>query len=254
MELTRRKIFCFLAGCVMGVAGVAGSTLQPKPGARAQVAASSKPIQALFVTGGLWHDYKKLVPSITKTLATHDNVHFQIETGLDVWRKPDFAAGYEVLVYDMCYDDVDAESMDNALAAGKKTPTIFVHCAVHSFRNSPKVHEWEEYIGLRSKVHDKFGPFEIVSVDPDSSLLKNIPGRWKTKGDELYQTIELLPGSHPLLQATSPVDGRTHTVAWTHTYGEARVFATTLGHDGKTEKMPEYRQLLENAVLWVAGR
>lgn len=52
---------------------------------------------------------------------------------------------------------------------------------------------------------------------------------------------------------TSPVDGRTHTIAWTHTYGEARVFATTLGHDGKTEKMPEYRQLLENAVLWVTG-
>jgi type 1 glutamine amidotransferase len=103
-------------------------------------------------------------------------------------------------------------------------------------------------------VHDKFGPFEIVSVDPDSSLLKNIPGRWKTKGDELYQTIALLPGSHPLLQATSPVDGRTHTVAWTHTYGTARVFATTLGHDGTTEKTPEYRQLLENAVLWAAGR
>jgi len=223
-------------------------------GPRAQSSANGQSLKALFVTGGLWHDYKKLAPYITKRLAEDDKIQFQVVYGLEVWRNPRFAEDYDLVVYDLCFDDVDATLLDNAIAEGKSKPTVFLHCAVHSFRNSAKVHEWEGYIGLRSKVHDKFGPFEISAADPGNFVLRNIPAHWKTKGDELYQTIELLPDSHPLLEATSPLDGRTHIVAWTHPYGRARVFGTTLGHDAKTVHTAEYQHLLANAVLWVCGR
>jgi type 1 glutamine amidotransferase len=211
-------------------------------------------LRALFVTGGLWHKYKKLAPYLTNKLALRDNVGFQTVFGLDVWKNRNFADGFDVVVYDLCFDDVDDALLDNALAAGRAgKPTIFIHCAVHSFRNSKKVHEWEDYIGLRSKFHDKFGPFETTRMDASSPILQGFPDLWKTRGDELYQTIEVVPDSHPLLRATSPKDGRTHIVAWTHTYGSARVFATTLGHDKTTAHSPEYQQLLANALLWVCG-
>jgi uncharacterized protein len=234
--------------------GIAGAPSPCLSGPRAQSSANGQPLKALFVTGGLWHDYKKLAPYITKRLAEQDKIQFQVVYGLEVWRNPRFAEGYDLIIYDLCFDDAERALLDNALAAGKSKPTVFLHCAVHSFRNSAKVHEWEDYIGLRSKVHDKFGPFEISAADPGNFVLANIPAYWKTKGDELYQTIQLLPDSRPLLQATSPIDGRTHIVAWTHSYGSARVFGTTLGHDAKTVHTAPYQHLLANAVLWVCGR
>ncbi len=235
----------------VAIPGVPNPNLS-RPGG--QASANVQPLKALFVTGGLWHDYKKLAPYITKDLAARDNTKFQVAYGTEIWRNPKFSDGYDLVIYDLCFDDVDANLLDNALAAGKHTPTIFLHCAVHSFRNSPNVYKWEDYIGLRSKFHDKFGPFQISIADPGSFVVRNLPAHWMTRGDELYQTIEALPDSHPLLEATSPIDGRTHVVAWTHQYGSARVFGTTLGHDSKTAESSEYRELLANSVLWVCGR
>jgi hypothetical protein len=166
------------------------------------------PLKALFVTGGLWHKYDKLAPFLTRSIAHRDSVEFQTAFGLDVWKNANFADGFDVIVYDLCFDDVDDALLDNALRAGPGKPTIFIHCAVHSFRNSEKVHEWENYIGLRSKFHDKFGPFVTTKTDPASPILKGFPEHWKTKGDELYQTIELLPDSHAVLSARTLWLGR----------------------------------------------
>jgi uncharacterized protein len=247
-----RTFLCAILALVSAVSFSA--TFPTSPQASSAISKADAPQKGLFVTGGLWHDYKKLPPYITKKIAEKDHVQFQTLYGVDLWKDAKFADGYDFMVYDICYDDVDAASLDNALAVGKRKPTIFLHCAVHSFRNSPKVHEWEDYVGLRSKVHDKYGPFEIVELTSGDPILRGLPPRWATKGDELYQTIELIAGSHALLQATSPRDNRTHTVAWTHQYGDARVFGTTLGHDKKTAQTNEYKELLANAVQWVTGR
>jgi hypothetical protein len=249
--LTYRTIFASIFLAFVTIAGGAETKRFPPT---IQTHNPGRPLNALFVTGGLWHDYKGLVPSITKKLAEKDNIQFQVVYGLDVWRNPAFAEGYDFVVYDLCFDDVDPVLLDNALAEGKHEPTIFLHCGVHSFRNSARVHEWEDYIGLRSKFHDKFGPFEISVVDPGNFIVQSLPAHWQSPGDELYQTIELIQGSHPLLEATSPKDGRTHIVAWTHQYGTARVFGTTLGHDKKTVHSAEYEKLLANAVMWVCSR
>jgi type 1 glutamine amidotransferase len=141
--------------------------------------------------------------------------------------------------------------LENALQTirdGK--PAVMIHCAVHAFRRAKEVHEWENGVGMRSKVHDKFGPFQTVKLDPQSPILDGFPDDWKTSGDELYQTIEFLKNSHPLLSAKSPRDGRVHIVCWTQTYGKGRVFATTLGHDMTTAQDPAYLNLLARGLLW----
>lgn len=111
-------------------------------------------------------------------------------------KNGNLADGFDAVVCDLCFDDVDDALLDNALATGRAgKPTIFIHCAVHSFRNSKKVHEWEDYIGLRSKFHDKFGPFETTRMDASSPILQGFPDLWQTRGDERPHAHRCL-GSH----------------------------------------------------------
>lgn len=210
-----------------------------------------QPIKALFLTGGGYHDYDKLAPHLTKELSKLAFASFDVQFGLEILKNKDFAEPYEVIVYDVCFDEGDAALLENAMAATQAgKPTVMIHCAVHAFRKSEKIKEWENCCGMRSKVHDPYQSFSTQKMDAKSPITKAFPADWKTPGDELYQTIEFLPGSHALLKAKSPTDGREHIVCWTQTYGKGRVFATTLGHDMKTAESPDYLRLLANGLLW----
>jgi type 1 glutamine amidotransferase len=219
--------------------------------ALAFTAHAAKPINALFLTGGGYHDYKKLVPHLTNSFGERVNVQFTTVWDMETLKDPNFAAGYDVLVFDVCFDEVEPALIDNALKAIREgKPAVMIHCAVHAFRRDPNIREWENGVGMRSKVHDKFGPFTVVKLDAKSPILAGFPDDWKTQGDELYQTIEFPKTSHALLRARSPHDGRDHIVCWTHQYGKSRVFATTLGHDMKTAEDPAYLGLLARGLLW----
>ena len=213
------------------------------------------PLKALFMTGGGYHDYKRLVPHLTTNLSQLANVAFDVTFELDVLKDDHFAQKYDVVVYDLCFDEADGALLDNAIKAvrGGK-PAVMIHCAVHAFRRSERVREWENCCGMRSKVHDPFQAFATQKLDSAHPTMKRWPNDWKTPGDELYQTIEFLPGSHPLLKVKSPKDGREHIVCWTSTFGKGRVFATTLGHDFKTAADPHYLRLLADGLLWACDR
>jgi type 1 glutamine amidotransferase len=43
-------------------------------------------------------------------------------------------------------------------------------------------------------------------------------------------------------------------VAWTHTYGDGRVFYTALGHDERAFATPAFLRLLVNGARWAAAR
>ena len=113
----------------------------------------AKPLRALFLTGGGYHDYKKLVPFLTNDLGEHVNITFDVDFSFARLDKKDFADAYDVVIYDVCFDKAEDAELDNALNAIRSgKPAVMIHCAVHSFRNSPKVHEWEDGVGMRSKV------------------------------------------------------------------------------------------------------
>lgn len=218
-------------------------------------AAEQGPLKALFLTGGGYHDYQRLVPHLTSNLSQSVAVTFDVKFELDVFKDPNFAQNYDVIVYDLCFDEADASLLDNAINATRQgKPAVMIHCAVHAFRRSTRVREWENCCGMRSKVHDPYQPFATRKLDPNHPVMKSWPDDWKTAGDELYQTMEFLPGSNPLLNAKSPKDGREHIVAWTSTCGQGRIFATTLGHDLKTAADPHYLRLLADGLLWVCQK
>jgi hypothetical protein len=240
-----------LLALALGLATVSATAVSARsPGRECR---GTPPLKALFITGGVYHDYDKLAPFLTTQLRRRINIRFDVINNLDPLKSEHFADGYDVIVYDLCLDDADPVALDHAIQVGRQgKPTVFIHCAIHSFRNSSKVHEWEEYVGPRSKFHDTFGAFATQKVGAANPITQNFPDDWKTSGDELYQTIELIPGTQPLLSAKSPLDGRVHFVCWIHTYGRARVFATTLGHDSETANSPAYLQLLANGLLWAS--
>lgn len=216
------------------------------------------PLKALFLTGGPYHDYGQLVPFLSTRISQLVNVRFDVDTDTTLARlknNEDFARGYDVIVYDDCQTNADSAALDHAIKAGHAgTPAVFIHCAVAAFRYSPLVHEWENFIGLRSKSHMYIGRFGAQKLYVNNPITKDWPNDWTTSEDELYQTIELIAGSQPLLVAISPEDGSVQTVAWIHTYGKGRVFGTALGHGMPTVSSPAYLQLLANGLLWACDK
>lgn len=217
--------------------------------------ARPRPLHVLWVAGGVCHDFDALVPLLTSELRSLLGAQIDVSLDLEAWRDEKFAEAYDAVVYHFCRDDAEGVLIDHALRATRSgKPTLLLHGAVHSFRDSDRVGEWERLCGMRSKVHDAYQPFATIKLDPTHPITRAWPEEWSTPGDELYQTIELLPGSHPLLKSISPQDGREHVVSWTSTYGKGRVFTTTLGHDVTTARVPAYQRLLADGLLWTCGR
>jgi type 1 glutamine amidotransferase len=215
--------------------------------------AADKPaLKALFLTGGGYHDYAKLAPFLTGKLGGLIHVTFDVHADLEVLKNPNFADAYDLVVYDLCWDNADEALVDNALTATRRgKPTVMIHCSLHAFKKSQG---WRDCCGMTSRVHDPYEPFTTEKLDPHDPITLSFPDEFKTAGDELYQTIKMDEHAKPLLKVVSPHDGRVHMVCWSSTYGQGRVFGTTLGHDMKTAAQPEYLQLVANGLLWACDK
>ena len=70
--------------------------------------------------------------------------------------------------------------------------------------------------------------------------------------DETYKHMWISPEVKVLLTTDNPTsDG---AVAWVSPYPKTRVVFIQLGHGSTSHQHPGYRQLVENAILWSAGR
>src|SRR5215471_577672 len=209
--------------------------------------AAGPKLKVLYITGGKYHDYKKLTPIITDGIKKFANADIDVKWDLDCMRDKNLGEGYDAIIYNICFagdreppklpPQADEELIANALRVTREgKPTVMLHCTMHTFMASD---DWTECCGERTRVHDKYEPFEVRKVDNEHPALKHFPEKWTTPGDELYQTINFPQTSTALLQVTSPSTkseehGKISTVCWVHTYGKGPVFGTTLGHDEKT--------------------
>lgn len=114
---------------------------------------------------------------------------------------------------------------------------------------------WEEIIGARWKPellgHTLRGAFQVKCPShpacPDSSFTAN---------DELYHRFELKPSAQVVASAFSDTKvrgtGKVEPIAWTNSFGQGRVFFTTLGHDATALFQPPVRRLFARATEWAA--
>jgi hypothetical protein len=213
---------------------------------------AAEPLRALLLTSpGVYHNYQYQSLAIATALSRRANVTFEVSLSeLDRWRSGDFAAGYDVLVYNICM----ADNTDAALIANLRrqttelgVPALVLHCTMHSFRTTG---DWWPFYGLKTVAHEPLRPLRQQPV-AEHPVLNGIPADWTVADDELY--INLAFEATPLLTATGQ-DGQPHVTTWLHESGGTAVFGTTLGHTDETIDDPVFQRLLGNALLFVTGK
>ena len=154
----------------------------------------------------------------------------------------------------------DLEAVRRHLAAGK--PLVGIRTASHAFDakgKGPKGHaEWRtfdpEVLGGNYHGHHGAGAKTTVTAAPtdkEQPILKGVRLPFEAHGS-LYKVSPLASSTTPLLMGTIP-NQPAEAVAWTHRYGKARVFYTSLGHPDDF-KEASFVRLLGNGILWTLER
>lgn len=227
-------------------------------------AADVKPLRALLITGGGYHDYQTQKKILTEGISARANVEWTVVLENpkpgdfpQVFAKKDWIKGYDVIVHNQCFakysDDAGVDKIvKEHLDAG--VGVVMIHCAMHAFRDS-KTKEWDKLVGVESRRHGAKFPIVVKNLGPDHPITGKLAGTWTTPQGELYHT-SILPSATKL--GVGFKDGEenksTQVCIWTNQYEKCRVFGTTLGHHNETMQEKGYLDLVSNGVLWACGK
>jgi len=227
-------------------------------------AAEPAPLKALLISGGGFHDYKNQKEILTTGIGSRANVQWTVVIENprpgdfpQVFAKPDWIAGYDVIVHNQCYakykDDAGIDKIvKQHLDAG--VGVVMIHCAMHAFRDA-RTREWDKLVGVESRRHGPKFPIVVRNLGKTHPVMRNLPAGWKTPQGELYHT-SILPSATKLgVGFREGQEAKTlQTCVWVNTYKKCRVFATTLGHHNETMKEKVYLDLVANGLLWSCGK
>jgi uncharacterized protein len=216
--------------------------------------------RVLVVTGG--HDYEREPflkvfqdnPNIAFKAVEHPNAHALL--------RADAAKDWDVLLlYDM-HQEISEEAKADFVSRLKEGKGLVVmHHAIANYQKWP---EYAKIIGARYYLQKEVvnGVEKARSAyqhDVNFKLHVEDPAHPVTKGlqdfnihDETYKLFDVYEDCHPLLSTDEPLSNK--VVAWSKTYGQARVVYIQLGHDHFAYENPNLRQLLGQAIAWVANK
>lgn len=221
-----------------------------------------KPIKALLVTGGGFHDYEAQTKTLTEGLAQRLNIHLTVakegtvrEHKHSLYENPDWAKGYDVIIHNECFGMVTDKEFVERVAAPHKAgvPAVILHASMHSYRNAA-TDEWRQVMGQRSMRHEARQDLFVKVVDANHPVMRGFPAEWRDPQDELYVIEKAWPNIVPLATATGEKVKTEHVVVWLNTYGKGRSFVTTLGHFDATMKTDVYLDLVARGVLWACEK
>lgn len=220
------------------------------------------PIKALLVTGGCCHDYPAQIKILTEGISKRARVEWKVVHGenkrgfqLDVYKKKDWAKGFDIIVHNECYGSVDDIEFVNGIAQAhfEGVPGVVIHCSMHSYR-AAATDEWRKCLGVTSRSHEKHRPVDVKLIAKDHPIMKGFPETWRTPNGELYKIEKLWPEATPLARAYGQDTKKDHIVVWTNTYGAGRIFGTTLGHHNETMREKVYLDMLTRGFLWACEK
>jgi rhodanese-related sulfurtransferase/type 1 glutamine amidotransferase len=168
--------------------------------------------------------------------------------GLDALKNADLAI---IVIRRMTLPVEELAAFKDYLARGK--PLLGLRTASHAFEN------WKEFdnIVLGGNYQGHHGN-EIVSTArvhaPAKAhpILAGVPAGFPT-GGSLYKTSPLAAGTELLLMGGIATGAQPEPMAWTHRYGQSRVFYSSLG-DPADFRNPAFLRLLINAIYWSLDR
>lgn len=234
---------------------VAGPILAEEP---------AQPIRALLVTGGGWHDFQAQKKIISEGISERINAEWTIdhEAGKRNDFEPtrfqdeDWIQPFDVVVYSVGISRMPVERQkaltERVASAHRDTgvPAVFIHNALHFGR---EVDQWHEFTGLTSRHHTSNRPRELRNLAPEHPIMADFGQTWKPATVELYMVQDVSPGITPLADCDDE-QGRSHVTYWTHQYGDARVFGTTIGHANRVVADPVFLNTLSRGLLWATGK
>ncbi|HLX59684.1 MAG TPA: ThuA domain-containing protein [Planctomycetota bacterium] len=236
-----------------------------------------KPLKVLLLCGGCCHDYARQKDILKKGIEERANATVDIiyvangstKPPLPIYGKPDYAAGYDVVIHDECAADInDPAVIEGVLKPHREgIPGVNLHCAMHCYRigDPNKLVEtasdphnfWFNYLGLQSSGHGPQVPISITFTDKESPITKGLED-WVTIKEEHYNNKKVLPTAHALAHGKQKVGDKEndYVVAWTNEYGDkkTRVFSTTIGHNNETVSDPRYLDLVTRGMLWACDK
>ena len=228
-------------------------------GAQPRNVAEGPRLKALLVSGGCCHDYalqdKVMIDVMAKVLPVDWTIVLQGGSGtrakLPVYDSPDWAKGFDLVIHNECSADVDDEAFVKRITDAHRAgvPAMVIHCAMHSYRALAS-DTWREFLGVTTRKHTKSHNVAVRFTARDHPAMQGIQETWSTPVDELYVIEKFWPGAQALATAVSPEDQKEYPLVWTHQYGSARVFGTTLGHGNDTWHDPVFQDLLRRGFRW----
>lgn len=264
-KATLTRLLLLVSLCGVAVPAVAqqgalnrGST--PATGGQAD----ARPIRALYITGGGFHDFVAQEEIVPPGIAARTNIEWTIDhtagkaTDALIPRHQDtrWADEFDVVVYNMSFSHVVDPQWIERLAYAhrdKGVPAVVLHGATHSYRRSES-RAWGELMGAASYRHDRQREFRVERLAPDHPILKALPKEWGPGVDELYDVDTVWPTMSPLAQGWSVETEEHHPIVWTNIFGNSRVFVTTMGHNNATMADPIYLDLVTRGLLWTLGK
>jgi hypothetical protein len=122
---------------------------------------------------------------------------------------------------------------------------LAIHGASASFKKTPR---YFDILGGRFVGHGKIEPYTVFRIGGDDPLF-SVTEPFAVI-DELY--IHRYDSDVTVHYATERT-GRTEPVVWTKAYGEGRVCYISLGHVSEVLKCREVRQIITDALSFIAG-
>jgi type 1 glutamine amidotransferase len=222
-----------------------------------------RPIRALYVTGGGFHEFVKQEAIVPPAVAKVANVQWTVDhtagtsTETLIVRHKDTAwtKDFDVVLYNMSFSHVvDVPWIERLAAAHRDSGVgaVILHGAVHSYRRST-TRAWGELMGAFSMRHDAQRPLAVEVVAKTHPIMRGVPQPWVTIPEELYELERTWPSMTPLAQAHSIESKKTYPLMWTNTHGKAKVFVTSLGHNTAMMADPVYLGVVSRGLLWTVG-
>lgn len=153
---------------------------------------------------------------------------------------------YDALLFYTDIGELTLAQKDSLLNFLKRGGGFFgLHTEAASFRKC------EGYHGMLNAFfdgHSKYMDFTVNIIDNKKPITQGLEDFVVT--DELYYLKHDPTTSRHLMEAYDPAKDEVHVIAFTHEYGNGRVFYFALGHDMVAIKNPSFQKILHRGVLW----
>jgi len=205
--------------------------------------------KALIVWGG-WDGHEpEQVAGIFAAQLRDSGFDVEVSDTLDAFLDADKLKGLDLIVPEWTMGQITREQLKGVLEAVESGVGIAgVHGGMgDAFRQSC---DWQFMVGGQWVAHPGgVIKYRVHVVDHDDPVTAGLD-HFDMESEQYYMHVD--PSNHVLATTTFEVNGCTMPVAWKRTWGEGRVFYSSLGHVAKDFDVPEALTIITRGMLWAA--